>query len=48
VYHILKDKCDYRELGETSLDERRKNTQIKYHMEALKQLGVDLPDKESA
>jgi hypothetical protein len=48
VYHILKDKCDYRELGETYVDERRKKTQIKYHREALKQPGVDLPDKESA
>ncbi|MDR2692021.1 MAG: IS110 family transposase, partial [Dysgonamonadaceae bacterium] len=47
VYHILKDKCEYRELGENYVDERRKNAQIKYYREALKQLGVDLPDKES-
>jgi predicted AAA+ superfamily ATPase len=48
VYHILKDKCDYRELGECYVDERRKSAQIKYYKEALKQLGVDIPDSQSA
>lgn len=48
VYHILKEKCDYRELGETYVDEKRKNAQIVYHKQALKQLGVDLPETQSA
>lgn len=48
VYHLLKDKCDYVELGENYVDERRKKMQIKYYREALKTLGVDLPDIQSA
>lgn len=48
VYHVLKDKCDYKELGEHYVDDRRKLMQIKYHKEALKNLGVDLPDTQSA
>jgi hypothetical protein len=48
VYHLLKEKCDYKELGECHVDERRKWAQIKYHKEALKQLGVDTPDVQSA
>ena len=48
VYHVLNDKCDYKELGEHYVDERRKQMQIKYHKEALKNLGVDLPDIQSA
>ncbi|MDR0700330.1 MAG: IS110 family transposase, partial [Tannerella sp.] len=48
VYHLLKNKCDYKELGECYIDERRKVAQIKYHRGALKQLGADLPGRESA
>lgn len=48
VYHILKNKCDYRELEEYYVDERRKASQIKYYKEALENLGVDLPDTKSA
>lgn len=48
VYHILKEKCDYRELGEAYVDEKRKNAQIVYHKQALRQLGVDLPETQSA
>lgn len=48
VYHVLKDKCDYIELGENYVDDRRKALRIKYHREALKKLGVDLPDIQSA
>lgn len=48
VYILLKEKCDYKELGENYMDERRKKSQIKYHQEALKQLGVDLPEKKRA
>lgn len=36
VYHVLKEKCDYKELGEHYADDRRKLIQIKYHKEALK------------
>lgn len=48
VYILLKEKCDYKELGENYMDERRKKLQIKYHQEALKQFGVDLPEKKRA
>lgn len=48
VYILLKEKCDYKELGENYMNERRKKSQIKYHQEALKQLGVDLPEKKRA
>ena len=46
VYHVLKDKCDYIELGENHVDDRRKASQIKYHKEALKNSGVDLPERQ--
>jgi hypothetical protein len=48
VYRLLKNRCDYKEPGECYMDERRKVARIKYHGEALKQLGADLPVKESA
>lgn len=48
VYHVLKDKSDYVELGENYVDDRGKASQIKYHKEALKNPGVDLPDTQSA
>lgn len=48
VYHVLKDKWEYKELGEHYVDERRKQIQIKYHKEALENLGVDLPETQSA
>ena len=47
VYHVLKEKCDYVELGVNYIDDRRKASQIKYHKEALKNLGVDLPESPS-
>ena len=48
VYHVLKEKCEYVELGEEYVDERRKASQIKYYKDALRNLGVDLPDTLSA
>ena len=48
VYHVLKGKCDYVELGADYVDDRRKALQIRYHKEALKNLGVDLPEERSA
>ncbi len=48
VYHVLKDKCDYVELGGNYVDEYRKAAKIKYHKDALRNLGVDLPDTQSA
>lgn len=48
VYHVLKDKCEYRELGEHYVDDRRKQLQIRCYKEALKNLGVDLPETKSA
>ncbi len=48
VYHALKDKCDYVELGGNYVDEHRKAARIKYHKDALRNLGVDLPDTQSA
>ena len=49
VYHMLKDGTAYIELGENYMDERRKQSQIKYHKEQLdKLLGEDLPETQSA
>ena len=42
---MLKDGTVYKELGANYVDERRKNARIKYHKEALKELGVELPEK---
>ena len=44
MYYVLKDQVVYSELGCGYVDERRKNARIKYHMEVLKNLGVDLPE----
>lgn len=49
VYNMLKYGTEYTELGDTYMDERRKQSQIKYHKEQLKRLlGEDSPEKESA
>ncbi len=42
---MLKDGTAYKELGASFIDDRRKNAVIHYHKEALKQLGVELPEK---
>lgn len=44
VYHVLKDQVEYSELGCGYVDERRKAARIKYHLEVLKNLGVDIPE----
>jgi hypothetical protein len=48
VYHILKDKCEYVELGERYLIERTETKRKKYLESELKQLGyvVKLTKKE--
>lgn len=48
VYHILKDKTHYKELGADYVDERRKSHLIKHHLDALKELGVDMTETKSA
>lgn len=49
VYNMLKYGTEYTELGDTYMDERRKQSQIKYDKEQLKRLlGEDSPEKESA
>lgn len=49
VYHMLKDGTAYTELGENHMDDRRKQSQIKYHREQLKKLlGEDSPETQSA
>ena len=47
VYHVLKEQCDYVELGVNYIDDRRKASQIKYHKEALKNLGVTCPKSQA-
>lgn len=44
VYHVLKDQVEYSELGCGYVDDRRKAARIKYHLEVLKNLGVDIPE----
>ena len=47
VYHMLKDGTEYRELGPDYMDDRRKQAQIKYHKEQLKNLlGEDTPGQK--
>lgn len=44
VYHMLKDQVVYSELGCGYVDQRRKNARIRYHLDVLKNLGVDIPE----
>ena len=48
VYHMLKYKTHYKELGVDYVDNRRKAHLIKHHLDALKELGVDMPGAQSA
>lgn len=48
VYHILAEGSTYYELGDTYYDAQRKQAQIKHYTEALKQLGVNVPEKGEA
>lgn len=49
VYYMLKYGTAYYELGDDYMDERRKQSQIKYHKEQLNRLlGEDSPEKQSA
>lgn len=48
VYHMLKYKTHYKELGADYVDNRRKAHLIKHHLDALKDLGVDMPGTHSA
>jgi hypothetical protein len=49
VYYMLKEGIIYHELGDTYMDERRKQAQIKFHKEQLKKLlGEGLPETKSA
>jgi hypothetical protein len=49
VYYMLKNGTTYKELGDTYMDDRRRQAQIRYHKEQLNKLiGEDTPDKESA
>lgn len=44
AYFILKNKEEYKDLGESYLDERRKARQIEHHMRKLKELGMDVTE----
>ena len=44
TYHMLKDQVVYSELGCEYVDQRRKNARIRYHLDVLKNLGVDIPE----
>jgi hypothetical protein len=49
AYHILKDKVGYKELGPKFEDEKKRQARIKYHQQALSELGAaDFPDIKSA
>ena len=45
VYHILQDGTCYKELGANYCDARRKKAMLKHHLNALSELGVDLPEE---
>lgn len=44
---MLKYKTHYKELGVDYVDNRRKAHLIKHHLDALKDLGVDMPGTQS-
>ena len=45
---MLKNKTHYKELGADYVDDRRKSHLIKHHLDALKELGVDMPGAQRA
>ena len=47
-YHILKNKVPYKELGESYLDERKKNRITKSYIKRLNSLGYTVTLKEAA
>jgi len=48
AYNMLKNKTHYNELGEEFMDEKRKKNKILYYRNMLKELGVEIPEKQSA
>jgi transposase len=44
AYFILKNKEEYKDLGENFLDEKRKAKQIEHHLRRLKELGIDVAE----
>jgi hypothetical protein len=47
-YHMLKNKTHFKEPGENFMDEKKLKYKIRYHQNMLKELGVEIPVKESA
>lgn len=48
AYFILKDKVEYKELGEGFLDNKKKKHQIHHHIKRLKELGLDVEGQKVA
>lgn len=46
AYHILKDKTEYRELGEGYLDQRQKTSLKRHYLKRLEKLGFKVSLEE--
>ena len=46
AYFILRDKVEYKELGNEFLQDRNKDKRINRHLKLLKELGVDVEIKK--
>jgi hypothetical protein len=42
AYYILKDKVKYKELGAEFLQNKKRDKQIKHHLQRLQQLGYEI------
>jgi hypothetical protein len=48
AYLMIQNKSHFKELGENFMEEKKKKQKIRYHKDILKELGVEIPEKESA
>jgi len=48
VYHLIKEKKSFQELGATYIDEKKREGQIKYFQKRLQELGAENPEKKKA
>ena len=44
VYHLIKEKKSFLELGATYIDEKKREGQIKYFQKRLQELGAENPE----
>ena len=47
-YHLIKEKTAFIELGAGYVDEKKRETQLKYYQKRIEELGAEIPDNKSA